>query len=1040
MKAFNAKWMKGLSAMLLVFLASGFTLLAQQRVTVSGTVVDESGQPAIGVGVLEKGTTNGVATDLDGKYSLSVPAGATIVFSSVGYVEEERVVPQRGGTINVSLVLDTQLIEETVVVGYGVQKKSDLTGSISSVKQDDLTNRTITDAAQALQGKTAGVYISNSSGAPGSEGTVRIRGVGTNGESRPLYVVDGSISSTGISNLNPDDIESMEILKDGASTAIYGARAGNGVILVTTKRGQGEGRIQYQLQTSIQSFKKMPDVMNAQEFYDYYLESGLIPESSLKANWDGKTDTNWGQELVEPSIMMRHNLTFQKGDRGNSIFISAGYISNDGAMKGDRDTFRRLSISINGQWSFKKWLTLQTNNQVGVARMGSFANSTMMAVLRMDPLTPAYYSYDELPSNLKIVADNRDLYGQLLQNSDGKYYSISPFTSTGQINPFITIYSSDPQTRRYDLNGSTALNFNLFKGFTFTSRLGYRVNITNTHTTNYDRYGASNSVRAYASVTAAISMPVYYQWENFFNYNKAFGKHEFTLMGGMSYSEELAYSIGGTVTGSEQDYGFISNDPKDLYWQFRSGGSTYTLGTDGSATNSAEHIYTRNLSYYGRLNWNYANRYVAQVSLRADAADSSVLPLDTRWGYFPAVSVGWTISNESFWYGLKRYIPYLKFRASWGQNGSTANLGDYSWSASIINTGFYPARTGSGNGDYEYIATKIPAYTGNNKLKWETSEQLDFGADLRFFQDRLTITADWYKKNTKDLIISGARPTYSLGNISSPVNAGEIENSGFELELGWQDKKGDFTYGIRGNMATLHNMVKYVDESLKYVAGASIHPRTGQTRFEAGYPAWHFWGYKFKEIDKNTGLALFYDKDGNTTDSPLDADMTDIGSGLPKVTTGLTINLGYKNFDFLLFASGAFGQQTYMFYDYSGYTYNKLRYYTADRWTKTNTNGTRPAATAGDNYGDWLYSSANVVNSDYLKIKQMQLGYNFPKKVLDKIRLQQLRVYMSLDDFFTFTSYPGYDPEVVGAGSSQGIDQGTYPMMKRVVFGVNVTF
>ncbi|MBQ9172270.1 MAG: TonB-dependent receptor [Bacteroidales bacterium] len=1031
-RSLTFRWASRIAAVAAILLVSVTSLFAQQRVTVSGTVFDESNLPMVGVGVMQKGTTNGVATDLDGKYTISVPAGSTLVFSSIGYLEQEISAPANGGTLNVSLLPDTQTIEETVVVGYGVQKKSDLTGSISSVKEVDLSNRTLTDAAQALQGKTAGVYISMSSGAPGSEGTVRIRGVGTNGNSRPLYVIDGSISRNGISNLNPEDIESMEILKDGASTAIYGARAGNGVILVTTKRGSGDGRISYQFQTSLNTFGRLPEVMNSQEFYDYYLENGSIPQSQMDANWDKKTSTDWVKELREPSFMQRHNVTFQKGDANGNIFISAQYMKTNGPMKGDKDVFERMNFTINGSWRFKKWLQLQTNNQFGLSTMRSVGNGSLTNAVRLDPHTPAFYdSYDALPSNLKGIADDRAQYGQLLQDADGRYYGI-PFYSTLE-NPFISLYSSDSKTLAYSLNGTTSLILTPLKGFTFTSRIGYRINVSNSHTTNFDRYANGNSIQNYASVNASINMPTYYQWENFANYSRSFGKHDFTLMAGMSYSQDLGYSISGSVTGSNSDYGFIGNTPKYLYWAFRSGNATHTVS-------GAEPIYTRNLSYYGRLNWNYANRYIAQVSLRADAADSSVLPIDNRWGYFPAVSLGWTISNEEFWSGIKNAFPYVKFRASWGANGSTANLGDYSWASSMINSGFYPAKTGPALTDYQYIATYIPAYTGNKKLKWESSQQLDFGVDMRFLNDRLTVTADYYKKITRDLIISGAKPSFSVGNVSSPINAGEITNSGFELELGWQDKIGDFGYSIRGNMATLKNMVNEVDPSLKTVMGVGIHPRQGQTRFEAGYPAWHFYGFKFKEIDPADGFAVFYDKDGNTTKEPLDADYTDLGSGLPKVTAGLTINLDWKNWSLLVFASGAFGQTTYMFYDSPIGSYNKLKYFTDDRWTPSNKNATRPAANAGNNYTNWLYSSANVVNSSYIKIKQVQLGYNLPKSFLDKIRFQQARVYVSLDNFFTFTKYPGYDPEVVGTGSGQGVDQGSYPLMRQAVFGLNLTF
>lgn len=1022
----------GIMAVILL-LASSFSLFAQTKVTVSGTVYDESNLPMIGVGVVLKGTTNGVATDIDGKYSLSVPAGATIVFSSVGYLDQEMTAPNKNQTIDIFLVPDTQMIEETVVVGYGVQRKSDLTGSISKVKEEDFTNRTITDAAQALQGKTAGVYLSMSSGGPGSESTVRVRGVGTNGDSRPLYVIDGSISMTGISYLNPEDIESMEILKDGASTAIYGARAGNGVILVTTKKGQGNGRINYQFQTSIQSFKKFPEVMNAQQFYEYYTEQGSIGQSLFDTYWDGKTSTNWAEAVIEPSVMMRHNLTFQKGDKDSSIFVSGSYMTNDGAIKGDRDTFKRLNVSINGQWKFKPWLQLTTNNQVSISKRRQVANSSMLAVIRMDPLTPVTYTYDELPADLKNVVNNTATFGELLSDADGNYYGISHFTAGGTNNPFIGLYASDSFTTSYMLNGTTALNITPIKGLTFTSRLGYRFNLSNPQTTSYDVYRQSNSYTNYASVTASLNLSTYYQWENFVNYNVKLGKHNLSAMAGMSFSEDCDYYISGSVSGGQDStFGFLEDNPNFLYWAYRTGNAIHTV--DG-----AEPIYGRNLSYYARLNWNYADRYIVQASIRADAADSSVLPIENRWGYFPAISAGWTMSNEAFWSNIKQYVPYLKLRASWGANGSTASLGNYSWSSSMINSGFYPSRTGNENTDYEYIPTYIPAYTGNNKLKWETSKQLDLGVDMRFLKDRLTIGLDWYQKKTTDLIISGARPSMAVGNLFSPINAGAISNSGFEFEFGWSDRIGEFDYSIRANGATLKNMVDYVDPSVNTIDGISVHPYGAITRFQAGHPAWYFYGLKFKEIDKTNGQAVFYDLDGDGNIG--DGDLTDIGSGLPKLTAGLTINLAYKGFDLLVFASGAFGQKTYMFYDHSDYTYNKLTMFTDNRWTPSNTNGTVPAANAPtQNYRDWLRSDANVVRSDYVKIKQMQLGYTLPRKAVEKIKFQAIRAYVSLDDFFTFTSYKGYDPEVVGSGNGQGVDQGTYPMMKKVVFGVNVTF
>ena len=1033
MKALKAKWMKAVTVMLLAVLSSGLTLLAQQRVTVSGTVLDETGQPAIGVGVLQKGTTNGVATDLDGKYTLTVPAGSILVFSSVGYLEQEIPAPQNGGTVNVSMELDTQTIEETVVVGYGVQRKSDLTGSISSVKEDDMVNRTITDAAQALQGKTAGVFLTSSSGAPGSEGTIRIRGVGSNGSSNPLYVIDGRIAPEGMSSLNTEDIKSIEVLKDGASAAIYGARAGNGVILVTTKSGEGDGRISYQFQTTVQTFGRLPETMSAQEYIDYYLEAGTITQSAF-ADWDGKTNTNWVNELTEPSIMQRHTVTFQKGDRNNNnVYISATYLDNNGPVMGDKDRMQRIGVTLNGNWKFKPWLSLSTNNQIGYGKMRSRAsNGVMLAAIRTDPVTRAYYTLDQLKTYNEAYynyALDPSLMGEVLTNDEGLFYGISKYTSAGVANPLITLAAADSYTNMINMNGSTALNLTPFKNFTFTSRVGYRFSIMESNTTTNDYYAGGNTKRPYASVSATLNTPTYWQWENFANYSTKIGKSEITAMLGMSYSQNRSYAISGTYTGSEDDFGFQKDAPNFLYWAYATSAAESTKTLTG-----AEPIFTRNLSYFGRVGWNYTNRYMVQFTLRADAADTSVLPLDKRWGYFPAVSAGWTVSNESFYGGMKNIIPYLKLRASWGQNGSTASLGNHAWAASMSSTGYYPVPTADGS---TYVTAYAPTYTGNNQLKWETSQQLDLGFDMRFLKDALTFSFDYYKKDTKDLIVVGSKPTISLGVPSSPINAGNITNSGIEFEIGYSGNIGDFRYNIRGNGATVHNEVTYLDETVGALEGTSIHPYGAVTRFEAGHPAWYYYGYKYIGIDPSNGEVLVEDLDGDGNVG--DGDLTDIGSGIPKFTYGLTFSGAYKNFDLLVFASGALGQQTYMWYDYTAYNYNKLKYYTDDRWTPSNTKGTRPVAGASS-YRQFLQSDQSVVNSDYLKIKQIQLGYTVPRKVLEKIHLQALRAYVSLDDFFVFTKYPGYDPEIVGTGNGLGIDQGTYPSTKKVVFGLNVTF
>jgi len=1015
-----------------MFLLCVFSAFAQQKVTVSGTVVDETNVPMMGVGILQVGTTTGAVTGLDGEYTLSVPAGTKIEFSYIGYLSQVFEVPANGGQINVQLQPDTNTLDETVVIGYGVQKKSNLTGSISAVKDQDMVNRTLSDAAQALQGKTAGVYLTSSSGAPGSTSTVRIRGVGSNGSSNPLYVIDGRIAPEGMSSLNADDIQSVEVLKDGASAAIYGARAGNGVILVTTKKGQGDGRITYQLQTTFQNFGKLPQTMNSKEYIDYYLEAGTLTEAAF-SDWDGKTNTNWVDELTEMSVMQRHTLTFQKGDNKDNIYVSVSYNNNNGPVIGNKDQMERLQVMLNGNWQFKKWLSLSTNNQIGYSKTKSRAtNSVMLAAIRTDPVTRAYYTDDQLKKYNEAYynyAQDPSLMGEVLKNEDGLYYGISKYTSAGVANPLISLAAADEATTMLNVNGTTALNFTPFKDFTFTSRMGYRFSVRESNTVTGDYYAGGNTKRPYASVSSSLTTPTYWLWENFANYNKTIGKHDITAMVGMSFSQDRSYSIAGSMTGSDDDFGFQKDSPNFLYWAYATSAAQSTKTLTGG-----EPIYTRNLSYFGRLGWSYAGKYMVQGTLRADAADTSVLPIAERWGYFPAVSAGWTLSSEDFYAPIKDYIPYLKLRASWGQNGSTASLGSHSYAASMASTGYYATPTDSG---YTYVTAYMPSYTGNPHLKWETSEQLDLGFDMRFFHDALTFGFDWYKKDTKDLIVTGSKPTISLGVPSSPINAGNITNKGIEFELGYSGNIGDFKYSIRGNGATVKNEVTYLDETVGSLDGTSIHPYGAVTKFQAGHPAWYFYGYKYKGIDPKNGEVLVEDLDGDGNVG--DGDLTDIGCGIPKFTYGLTLSANYKNFDLVVFGSGAAGQKTYMWYDYTAYNYNKLKYYTDDRWTPSNTNGTRPVAGAAS-YRQFLQSDASVVNSSYFKIKQIQLGYTVPKKVLEKINFSALRAYVSLDDFFTFSNYPGYDPEIVGSSTSLGVDQGTYPTTHKVVFGVNVTF
>lgn len=1028
--------------MVLTFLLLTFALpiLAQTQIVSSGSVTDQNGDPVIGVAVVEKGTTNGTVTDFDGKFVLKVAEGATLSFSCLGYTSIE--VPAQA-SLSVVMEDDSKELEELVVIGYGVQKKSSVTGAVSSVKSEDMKARTITNASQALQGKTSGVQVLSASAKPGSSPSVRIRGVSSNGDSSPLYVVDGRIASD-IGGIDPNDIESMEVLKDGASAAIYGASAGNGVILITTKKGKGDGKITYDFQLTRQSISRVPEVMNAEEFMQYFLDGNLIGKETFYNNWDFKTNTNWVKETFETSTMKHHNLTFSAGSEKGSLYLSFSFLDNDGIVKGNADTYRRLTGMINANWNIKSWLEIGTNNQIehyksqSVAE-GSEYGSLLSSVLQLDPLTKVTYTKEDMPQNMRDILNNSD-FGELLSDGNGNYYGISPFVTLENVNPLIMRDNSFTKNRGYNINGSTYLNFKPIVGLVFTSRLGYRLSAYESYGVGKDYYANDQAHQNYISLNASANTPTYYQWENFLNYNRNISGHNVGVMLGSSFSESRSFGVSGSKHGADKgkdeatgavtdrDMGVLKDDP--LFWYF-----AYATSTAVKEVNGGEASYTRKLAYFGRLSYDYQGKYMAQFSLRADAADSGVLPIDNRWGYFPAVSAGWTVSEENFMGNTRNWLDQLKVRASWGQNGSIASLGGYQYANVISSTGNYPT-TQSGN--YGYVTGYAPSSTGNEELKWETSEQINAGLDLRLLSGRMSLTADYFKKKTKDLIVTGVKPSTVVGNTASPINAGDIENKGIEVELGWQDQIGDVKYGIRGNIATLKNEVTYIHPSLREgIEGASFHTYGAITRFEIGHPAWYFYGYKFKCINKETGNPEFVDlnNDGKIGDE----DKTEIGKGMADMTYGLTLTAAWKGLDLIVFGTGSVGNDIYCCLNRSDKSVNKLKDFVDDRWTPTNTNGSKPRAGAND-MDKYMTSDASVFSGNYFKIKQIQLGYTLPTDLLKKAKIENVRIYGSLEDFFTFAKYPGFDPEVTGVGNSLGVDKGSYPNSKKVVLGFNVTF
>ncbi len=1024
----------------LLILLLGAPGLAAQNRAISGTVRDAEGQPVIGAAVVVAGQQSlGVMTDTDGKYAFSVPAGATIEVSCIGYVSQTAKVGSKS-TYDFILAEDSQLLEETVVIGYGVQKKSDLTGSVASVKSTDLMNRSTTDAAAALQGKAAGVQILNNSGAPGSGAQIRVRGYSSNsGSIGPLLIVDG-LKVDNIQYLDPSMIANMEILKDAASAAIYGAEAGNGVVLITTKSGaaqNGTANISYSASFTNQRLGKKAELFDAFEYIDYQKAIGNVTDELLVANkWDGQNH-DWFDAVFAPSWAQQHAVTFSGGNNKGHFFSSLNYVKNDGIVKGDKDVYKRLSAQINADYSLFKWFTVGTNTSIEKwetkSVSGSSYGSMLNSVMSLDPLTPAYYSRIEdcTPGMQQHYADGDIILRDPNHNND--FYATSRWLDEATGNPLLQRDRTDSYGGGLNVRGSLFANVTPLKGLVYTSRFGYRIAQSSSHSYSTPYWATPMANAVEYNISANVNTSYYYQWENFVNYNQTFGKHSIGAMAGMSYIE------------NNYDNASMSSSGKDIlqYYLPQYQYISY-LKKDAVKNMSNAPGRSASIAYFGRLSYSYADRYSLQANFRADAFDSSKLSKQNRWGYFPSVSAGWTISNESFVKDNvdRSILSFLKIRGSWGINGNISVLNGYPYTATIsVNGQWYQYNPSTGTGGLTYGSG--PTELANPDLKWETSEQIDLGLDARMFNSRLTLGFDWYRKMTRDLLISIA-PVPEIGVKSTYVNAGNVLNTGVELELGWKDSIGDFTYSVNANMATLHNEVlslhKAVPRIENMVFGLNNQVRSA---FEAGYPIWYFRGYKYAGVDSETGAPLYYNADGKVVDSVNDNDRQFIGKAIPDATYGITINLGYKGFDFSVFGTGTIGNDIFsMLYSADRPKTNSLTHFWRNSWKAPGGDAKYPES--GKVANDWIFwsSSASVFNGSYFKFKQIQLGYTLPRNLTRKVMINDLRLYVSLDDFFTISSYPGCDPETATTGNSgtMGYDLGTYPTMKKVIMGVNLTF
>lgn len=1018
--------------------------LQAQNIQVSGTVLDANNEPLPGVNVVQTGTTNGTITDLDGKYSLSVPSDATLTFSYIGFTNH--VEPVNGRTTIPSVVLesDDKEIEQVVVVGYGTQRKSDLTGSVASVSDDDLKNRSTTDAAAAMQGKVSGVQILNNSGAPGEGAKIRVRGYSSNdGNIGPLLIVDG-LKVDNIQYLDPSMIQSMEVLKDAASAAIYGAQAGNGVVLITTKNGaKGTSSITYEGKFTMQSLGKKAELFEGAEYVEYQRAIGNITDALWKQKGfkDGEY-YDWFDAVFENSWAKQHSITFQGGNNNGHFLTSLNYVDNDGIVVGNKDTYERLTAQINADYDIKKWLNVSTSNSiekwsrrsVSGAAYGSMLNS----VMSLDPLTPAYYtSEDQLTDYQKLHLDAGDNVPRDPSHNNDFYASSKLFEeATG--NPLYQRDKADAKTGGFAVRGMTSFNLKPIDGLVITSRLGYRITQDNSHSYTVPSYLNSLSQVTKYNISSNVNTGYYYQFENFANYNKTFAdKHNIGAMVGMSFEE------------NRWDNASISSEDVDILQGYASN-FQYIEYLKSDAPKTVHNAPGRNcnMAYFGRLTYSYDNRYSLQFNFRADAFDSSKLSKEARWGKFPSFSAGWTVSNESF---IKDNIStdilsFLKIRGSWGRNGNVNVLNNYQYSTTInLNSQWYQSDPNDG-AHVEYGSAPDSEKLPNPDLKWETSEQIDLGIDARFLNSRLTFGLDWYKKTTKDLLVQ-IEPLPEVGVKHAWINAGKVENKGLELELGWKDKFGkDFHYAINANLSTLKNEVLEMPEALDHLEGqgggvSGLNYKV-HTRFNAGDPIWYFYGYRYAGPNKD-GKPTYYNAQGKVVTEPTEDDRAKIGSAIPKALYGFTINLEYKGFDFSVFGTGSIGNDIFsLLYSADRTETNCLRMYYRDSWTEQNKGA--KYANAKEVAHDWTYwsSDISVFNGSYFKFKQIQLGYTLPKSITQKALISNCRVYVSLDDYFTITKYPGCDPETATTAQQKdmGYDAGSYPTTRKVIFGVSVTF
>lgn len=992
-----------------------------QNLTITGTVIGaDDATPLPGVNVSIKGTTIGTVTNFDGHFKLSVPEGtAALSFSFIGYKTQIVDIGTRT-KFEISLVVDSEQLEEVVVVGYGVQKKSLITGSTASVDTELLQNRSSGSLTDAMAGITPGVSLTPNSGMPGADAKVRIRGAGSNGNSEPLYIIDG-VKSGSIADLAPEDIESIEVLKDAASAAIYGSEGGNGVILVTTKTGvKGEAKISYNFRYGIQSAdrRNLPKTLSSDQYIQFQNEmnkgnSGYTPLTPTGYN------TNWVDQVVDDAPLQSHTLSMQGGNEKSTYYTSLNYYEQDGIVGGNKASYDRINARFNVSHQLKKWAKISSNltysreNRKALTDQDEY-RGLMASALSLEPLIPVSFKPGSENSNTQAgIESDFPMY----KDQNGWYYSTSNLGLTEATNPFVQAELGNGGKQRDKFLGVMALEISPLEGLSITSRPSIDWSTERDHF--YDKPFWSGADNNSNTLKITDNNTRYYQWmwENFATYNRTFGDHTLNTTVGMSAQQSI-WRVLNTASGPMH-----VNDP-------RFNEHAYT-GVGNNDLNSWMDE-NRMVSYFGRVSYDYKNKYMFTATVRNDMTSTAMVPYKNISGVFPSFSAGWNVSNEDF-FPEDFVIDYMKIRGSWGQNGSIKSIpGRFLYETAIKTENTNLVVPGN-----DLIFGGDPSVLSNPDLTWETSEQTNIGIDLNAFDGKLSFGLDWYRKITKDLLAVAQVPA-SVGNWAPSSNLGDVENTGVEIVLGYANHDNEFKYGFNINLATLKNKVLKVNTPAPFIAGADIGPGWKQaTVFQEGYPMWYFRGYESAGVDPDTGDPIFVDQngDGEITED----DKTDIGNPHPDITYGGQIFASYKGFDLNVVMQGQAGSQAVIgWFRSDRLGANTLTHFYDDRWTENNKNASMPRPTT---QSEFYQSDFLVQNADFFRIKQMQFGYTFSKEFVEKIYLGNLRLYVSFDDFFTFRKYVGMDP-IAGNNdvNALGIDKGVYPTPRKLMFGLNVSF